>query len=90
MNQMHLLQGELRSSSETCVTSPQVQRVNDITEEDLQERTAVPAIKTEPKDCVEGETGSWSETCVTCGADGTEENGSRVCGCFNGRKGVVL
>jgi hypothetical protein len=29
-------------------------------------------------DCVEGETGSCSETCVMCDADGTEEVGIKV------------
>jgi hypothetical protein len=29
-------------------------------------------------DCVEGETGSCSETCVMCAADGTEEFGVKV------------
>jgi len=29
-------------------------------------------------DCVEGETGSCSETCVMCAADGTEEVGVKV------------
>ena len=66
VKQMDLLQGEIKSCSETSVTSPQVERVNDITEEDLQERMTVPVRKTEPKNCmdsVEGETGFCSETC---------------------------
>ena len=55
-NQMYLLQGEPGSCSETSVTSPHVERVSDITEEDLEERTKVPVIKTEPKvSCVCGE-----------------------------------
>ena len=55
-NQMYLLQGEAGSCSETSVTSPQVVRVNDITEEDLEDRMTVPVIKTEPKvSCVCGE-----------------------------------
>jgi len=55
-NQMDLLQDEPESCSETSVTSPQVERVSDITEEDLQERTTVAVIKTEPKvSCVCGE-----------------------------------
>jgi len=54
-NQMDLLQGEPGSCSETSVTSPQVERVSDITEEDLQERMTVAVIKTEPKvSCVCG------------------------------------
>jgi hypothetical protein len=53
---MDLLQGEAGSCSETSVTSPHVERVNDITEEGLEERTTVPVIKTEPKvSCVCGE-----------------------------------
>jgi len=55
-NKMDFLQSEPGSCSETSVTSPQVQRVSDITEEDLQERTTVAVIKTEPKvSCVCGE-----------------------------------
>jgi hypothetical protein len=55
-DQMDLLQGERGSCSETSVTSPQVERVNVIKEEDLEERTTVPVIKTEPKvSCVCGE-----------------------------------
>jgi len=46
---MDLLQGEPGSCSETSVMSPQVERVSDITEEDLQERMRVAVIKTEPK-----------------------------------------
>jgi hypothetical protein len=44
---MDLLRGELCSHSETCVMSTQVERVNDMTEEDEQEPT-LPVIKTEP------------------------------------------
>jgi len=55
-NQMDLLQGGRGSCSETSATSPEVERVNEITEEDEQERTTDPVIKTEPKvscDCGE-------------------------------------
>ena len=53
---MDLLRGELGSRSETCVTSTQVERVSDMTQEDEQEPPAVPVIKTEPKvSCVCGE-----------------------------------
>jgi hypothetical protein len=37
------------------------------------------------QDCVEGETGSCSETCVTCDADGTEEVSIKVEGAVNTR-----
>ena len=54
-NQMDLLQGEPGSCSETSVTSTQVERVSDKTEEDLHERMTVAVIKTEPKvSCVCG------------------------------------
>ena len=65
MKQMDLLQGEPESCRETSVTSPKVERVSDITEEDLEQRTTVPVIKTEHKNSmnsVEGETGSCNET----------------------------
>jgi len=53
---MDLLQGEAGSCSETSVTSPQVERVNDITEEDLEDRMTDSVVKTEPKvSCVCGE-----------------------------------
>ena len=48
-NQMDLVQDEPGSCSETSVTSPQVERVSDITEEGLQERMTFAVIKTEPK-----------------------------------------
>ena len=55
-NHMDLLRGVLNSHSETCVTSTHVERVNDMTEEDEQEPTTIPVIKTEPKvSCVWGE-----------------------------------
>jgi hypothetical protein len=55
-NHMDLLRGELGSHSETCVTSTQVEMVNGMTEEDEQEPTRIPVIKTEPKvSCVCGE-----------------------------------
>ena len=37
------------------------------------------------QDCVEGETGSCSETCVMCDADGTEEVSIKVEGAINTR-----
>jgi hypothetical protein len=53
---MDLPRGELGSCSETSVTSPQVERVSDVTEEDEQDRTTIPVIKTEPEvSCVCGE-----------------------------------
>ena len=55
-NHMDLLRGELGYLSETCVTSTQIERVIDMTEEDEQEPTTIPVIKTEPKvSCVYGE-----------------------------------
>ena len=55
-NQMDLLRGELDSRSETRVTTAEVERVSAITEEDEQERTTTPVIKTEPKvSCVCGD-----------------------------------
>jgi hypothetical protein len=55
-NQMELLRGELGSCSETCVMSSQVEMVSDMTEEDKQDQTTTPVIKTEPKvSCVLGE-----------------------------------
>ena len=54
-NQMDLLRGERDSRSETRVTTAEVERVSAITEEDEQERTTTPVIKTEPKvSCVCG------------------------------------
>jgi hypothetical protein len=46
---MDLLQGEVGSSGETGVTSAEVERVSDMTEEDNQERATIPVIKTEPE-----------------------------------------
>jgi hypothetical protein len=55
-NHMDLLRCELHSCSETCVTSTQVERVSDVTEEDEQEAATIPVIKTEPMvSCVCGE-----------------------------------
>jgi hypothetical protein len=61
-NYMDLLKGELGSSNKTCVTSTldgntvasiEVERVSHVTEEDDQEPTTVPSIKTEPNEsCV--------------------------------------
>jgi len=48
-NQMNLLRGEVNSLSDTCVTSAEVERVSAMTEEDEQELTTTPVIKTEPK-----------------------------------------
>jgi len=48
-NQMNLPRGAVHSCSDTCVTSAEVERVSAITEEDEQERTTTPVIKTEPK-----------------------------------------
>jgi len=56
-NRMDLLNSELGSCSETCVMSSHernevpginVERVTDMTEEDDQEPTTIPVIKTEP------------------------------------------
>jgi hypothetical protein len=53
---MEVLRGEVDSLSEMCVTSAQVERVGAITDEDEQERTTAPVIKTEPKvSCVCGD-----------------------------------
>jgi hypothetical protein len=53
---MDLLQVELGSPGETSVMSAEVERVNDITEEEEQERMTFPVIKTEPEvSCVCGE-----------------------------------
>ena len=55
-NDMDLQRGELHARSETCVPSTQLERVNDVTEEDEQEPMTVPEIKREPKvSCVCGE-----------------------------------
>jgi hypothetical protein len=43
-NSMDLLRGELCSCSETRVTSTEVERLSDITEEDEQERTTIPVM----------------------------------------------
>jgi hypothetical protein len=61
-NNMDLLKGELCSSNKTCVTSTLVgntvtsieaERVSHVTEEEDQEPTTIPAIKTEPSEsCV--------------------------------------
>jgi hypothetical protein len=48
-NSMDLLRDELGSCSVTCITSTQVERVNDMTEDDKQEPTTIPVIKMEPK-----------------------------------------
>ena len=48
-NQIDLLRGELGSCSETSGMSSQVERVCHMTEEDEQDRTRIPVIKTEPK-----------------------------------------
>jgi len=50
------------------VTCIEAEGVTDIKEED-QEPTTIPEINMEPKNClcfVEGETGSYSETCNMC------------------------
>ena len=61
-NHMDLLKGELGSSNKTCVTSTldgntvtsiEVERVSHVTEEEDQEPTTIPAIKTESNEsCV--------------------------------------
>jgi hypothetical protein len=48
-NSMDLLRDELGSCSVTCITSTQVERVSDMTEDDKQEPTTIPVIKMEPK-----------------------------------------
>jgi len=73
---MDLLKGELGSSGKMCVTSTlngnqvtciEDERITCIKEEEDQESMKIPEIKMEPKNCfgfVEGETCSYSETCV--------------------------
>ena len=61
-NSMDLVKGESGSSNKTCVTSNvdgntvasiEAERVSHVTEEEDQEPTAIPAIKTEPNEsCV--------------------------------------
>jgi len=55
-NRMEVLRGEVHSFSDTCVTSAEFERVSAVTEENEQERTTTPVIKTEPRvSCVCGD-----------------------------------